>query len=53
MFFCRYGLLEDAIREDGMHKSGMMVYAWYIWDKSYKGEPMIRWLNNNSYITSK
>ncbi|EAJ2917389.1 hypothetical protein DFW84_09670 [Campylobacter coli] len=48
--FCRYGLLEDTIREDGMYKAGMMVYAWYIWDKSYKGEPVIRWLNNNDYI---
>ena len=51
--FCRYGLLEDTIREDGMYKSGMMVYAWYIWDKDYKGEPMIRWINNNDYITSR
>lgn len=51
--FCRYGLLEDTIREDGTYKAGMMVYAWYIWDKSYKGEPVIRWLNNNSYITSR
>lgn len=51
--FCRYGLLEDTIREDGTYKAGMIVYAWYIWDKSYKGEPVIRWLNNNSYITSR
>lgn len=51
--FCRYGLLEDTVREDGTYKAGMMVYAWYIWDKSYKGEPVIRWLNNNSYITSR
>ena len=49
--FCRYGLLEDTIREDGTYRTGMMVYAWYIWDKSYKlGEPIIRWLNNNSYV---
>lgn len=48
--FCRYGLLEDTIREDGTYKAGMMVYAWYIWDKSYRGEPGIRWLNNNDYI---
>ncbi|MGI7118401.1 hypothetical protein ACNGEM_07360 [Campylobacter coli] len=40
--FCRYGLLEDTIREDGTYKAGMMVYAWYIWDKSYKEEPVIR-----------
>lgn len=48
--FCGCGLLEDTVREDGTYKAGMMVYAWYIWDKSYKGEPVIRWLNNNDYI---
>lgn len=49
--FCRYGMLEETIRDDGTYRTGMMVYAWYIWDKSYKlGEPIIRWLNNNSYV---
>ena len=51
--FCRYGMLEETIRDDGTYRTGMMVYAWYIWDKSYKGEPMIRWINNKSYITSR
>lgn len=23
-------------------------YAWFIWDKEYKGEPIITWFNNNS-----
>ena len=48
--FCRYGMLEETIRDDGTYRTGMMVYAWYIWDKDYKGEPMIRWINNNSYV---
>lgn len=49
--FCRYGMLEETIRDDGTYRTGMMVYAWYVWDKSYKlGEPIIRWLNNNSYV---
>ena len=48
--FCRYGMLEETIRDDGTYRTGMMVYAWYIWDKSYKGEPIIRWLNNNCYV---
>lgn len=49
--FCRYGMLEETIRDDGTYRTGMMVYAWYIWDKSYKlAEPIIRWINNNSYI---
>ena len=24
--------------------SGTIAYAWYIWDKSYKGKPMIDWI---------
>ena len=24
--------------------SGPIAYAWYIWDKGYKGEPIIRWI---------
>ena len=48
--FCRYGMLEETIRDDGTYRTGMMVYAWYIWDKSYKSEPIIRWINNNSYV---
>lgn len=48
--FTRYPLLGEPLREDGKHNTGMMVYAWYIWDKHYKGEPTIKWLDNNNYI---
>lgn len=24
--------------------SGMIAFAWFVWDKSYTGEPVIRWL---------
>ena len=24
--------------------SGPIAYAWYIWDKGYKGEPIVRWI---------
>lgn len=26
------------------YPSSAMCYAWYIWEKGYKGEPVIRWL---------
>lgn len=32
----------------GMKKpknSGTIAYAWYIWDKDYKGKPIIDWIN--------
>jgi len=49
--FTRYPLLGKPLREDGKYKTGMMVYAWYVWDKNpiYK-EPIIKWIDNNEYV---
>lgn len=27
-----------------MKNSGMIAYAWYVWDKEYKGKPTIEWI---------
>ena len=27
-----------------MKNSGMIAYAWYVWDKNYVGEPTIKWI---------
>ena len=27
-----------------MKNSGMIAYAWYVWDKDYKGKPTIEWI---------
>lgn len=51
--FTRYPLLEDTVREDGKHKTGMMVYAWFVWEKGYKGNPEIAWLDNNDFVVKK
>jgi hypothetical protein len=48
--FTRYPLLSSEIRSDGMYKTGMMVYAWYIWEKGYVGKPTIEWIDNNKYV---
>ncbi len=48
--FTRYPLLGEKLREDGKHRTGMMVYAWYVWEKGYRGEPIIKWLDNNSFV---
>ena len=53
--FTRYPLLtgpEDT-REDGKFQTGMVVYAWYHWQKGYIGEPMIKWLDNNEFVVKK
>ena len=33
--FTRYPMLGDKLREDGKYKTGMMVYAWYVWENGY------------------
>lgn len=31
-----------------METSNMINYAWFVWEKGFKGEPTIRWINNSS-----
>jgi len=28
--------------------SGAVCYAWYVWEKGFKGEPVIRWINKTA-----
>lgn len=51
--FTRYPLLGEKLREDGKHNTGMMVYAWFVWEKKHNEEPAIKWLDNNKFIISK
>ncbi len=51
--FTRYPLLTDKIRPDGKYKTGCIVYAWYVWKKRHKKEPVIKWIDNNKYVLSK
>jgi hypothetical protein len=52
--FTRYPMLGDELREDGKYNTGMMVYAWFLWDKDSKNpEPVIRWLDNQQFVKGK
>ena len=51
--FTRYPMLGDPLREDGKYNTGMMVYAWYIFENGYAGLPSIDWIDNNSDVLSK
>jgi hypothetical protein len=53
--FTRYPMLGDPLRDDGKYRTGMQVYAWYIWDKvGYKRtEPKMRWIDNNQYVLKR
>jgi hypothetical protein len=48
--FTRYPMLGEKLREDGKYNTGMMVYAWFVWEKGYKFEPVIKWLDNNNFV---
>lgn len=51
--FTRYPMLGEKLREDGKYNTGMMVYAWFIFEKNYTGPSVIDWIDNNSDVLSK
>lgn len=51
--FCRYPMLGDPLRADGKYSTGMMVYAWFVWERSHEGDPTIRWIDNQPFILSR
>ncbi len=52
--FTRYPMLGEKLRRDGKYNTGMMVYAWFVWDKKTVGQkPVIEWIDNNDFILSK
>jgi hypothetical protein len=51
--FTRYPMLGEPLREDGKYHTGMIAYAWYIWVKGWKKEPVIRWIDNQKYVIGK
>lgn len=48
--FTRYPMLGDALREDGKYKTGMMVYAWFVWSNGFYGNPNIKWIDNHKNV---
>ncbi len=40
-FSKRVTLYKDGVK---MKNSGMIAYAWYVWDKNYVGKPTIEWI---------
>jgi hypothetical protein len=50
--FTRYPMLGEDLREDGCYNTGMMVYAWFIWDKHQNSPPTLDWIDNNDFVIS-
>lgn len=34
-------------KNDDFNKGSAVAYAWIVWEKGYKGDPVIKWLNNS------
>ena len=30
---------------DSINNGGALAFAWFVWEKGFKGEPKVRWLN--------
>lgn len=51
--FTRYPMLGEKLREDGKYHTGMMVYAWFVWERNHIGNPEINWIDNDRYVLRK
>lgn len=51
--FVRRPMLGDPLRKDGKYRTGMQTYAWFVWDKYYKGPPQIDWIDNREFVLNK
>jgi len=51
--YTRYPMLGESLRDDGKYNTGMMVYAWFVFEKDYQGSPTIDWIDNNEDVLSK
>ena len=60
--FTRYALLGEPLREDGMYHTGMVAFAWFVWEKQTKSwwsdpresapPPRVYWIDNNEDVLS-
>lgn len=51
--FTRYPRLGEPLRSDGKYGTGLMVYAWYVFENGYAGKPEIDWIDNSADVLNK
>ena len=51
--FTRMSDLRAPIRADGKYPTAGIVYAWLEWEKGYRGDPKIKWIDNQKYVLKK
>ena len=51
--FTRYVLFGEPLREDGKFNTGMISYAFYVWQKGWADAPSIEWIDINHLVLKK
>lgn len=51
--FVRPCWLCDTIRLDGKYKTGINAYAWFVFEKGYKGETILKHIDNSRFVLTK
>jgi len=47
--FCKRQKVYHADKEP--NGSGLIAYAWFVWDKDYTGKPIIEWINDKMEVS--
>lgn len=53
LMFVRPPFLKDSVQEDGCYQSGINAYGWFVWEKGYDGEIMLKLIDNYAFINRK
>lgn len=51
--FTRMPTLGPVPRDDGKYPTGAIVYAWMVWDASWRKDPMVNWIDNQRFVLKK
>lgn len=41
----RYGCSEDGVFNEDGNTVSAICYCWFIWEKGFKGDPIVKWIN--------
>lgn len=42
---------QTSSKEDDFNSSSAVAYAWYVWEKGFKGDPSVKWISSNNKIS--
>ena len=53
LMFVRPPWLKDTLQEDGKFNTGINAYGWFIWEKNYNGEIILKLIDNSKFCNRK